>query len=77
MAPMMLLLAAAIAAGPAPQARPRNPVAALVEARATVRIVAGVRVQFGSENGRDGFVARDSVIRSAGGAEPARLIEFE
>jgi hypothetical protein len=77
MAPMMLLLAAAIAAGPVPHARPRNPVAALVEARATVRIVAGVRVQFGSGNGRDGLGARDSVIRSAGGAEPARLIEFE
>jgi hypothetical protein len=77
MAPMMLLLAAAIAAEPAPQARPRNPVATLVEARATVRIVAGVRVQLGSDNGRDGLVARDSIIRSAGGAEPARLIEFE
>ena len=77
MAPMMLLLAAAIAAGPAPPARPRNPVAALVEARATVRIVAGVRVRFGSGNGPDGLAARDSIIHSAGGAEAARLIEFE
>ena len=74
---MMFLLAAAMAAGPAPPARPSNPVAALVEARATVRIVAGARVQFGSGTGRDGRVARDSIIRSAGRAEPARLIEFE
>jgi len=75
---MILLFAAAIAAGPAPQARPRNPVTALVEARATVRIVAGARVQLGSSGtGSDGRVARDSIIRSAGGAEAARLIEFE
>jgi len=74
---MVLLLAAAIAAGPAPQARPRNPVAALVEARATVRILSGARVHFGGEFGRDGPVVRDSVVRSAGETAPAKLIEFE
>jgi hypothetical protein len=73
----MLLLAAAIAAGPTPQARPRNPVAAVVEARATVRIVSGARVHFGGEFAGDVPVARDSIIRSAGQAAPAKLIEFE
>ena len=74
---MMLLLAAAIAAGSAPQAPPRNPVAAYVEARATVRIVSGARIHFGEKIGRDGPLARDSVIRSAGEVAPAKLIEFE
>jgi hypothetical protein len=73
----MLLLAAAAAAGSTPQAPPRSPAAAVVEARATVRILSGVRVHLGNERGRDGFVRRDSVIRSAGRTEPARLIEFE
>jgi hypothetical protein len=71
----MLLLAATIAAS-APQLLPRA-VAPAVQARATVRIVSGVRLSLGKERSRDGFVARDTTVRTAGSVEPARLIEFE
>ena len=74
----MLILAAAAAALTTPQAAPRrSPAAALVEARATVRILAGVRLHLGPEGQKDGFVRRDAIIRSAAGAEAATLIEFE
>ena len=73
----MLFLAAAVAAGSTPQAPPRSPAAAKVEARATVRIVSGVRIHLGPGRDRDGFARRESVIRSAGGIERASLVEFE
>ena len=69
-----VLAAAAVSVAPAP---PRSPVAATVEARATVRIVSGVRLHFAADHGRDGLVRRDTIIRSAGAAQPATLIEFE
>ena len=70
---MMLLLAAATAAASA-LPPPRSPAVAAVQARASVRIVAGARVRF--ESGGS-FVMRDAVIRSGGIAERARLVEFE
>ena len=71
---MMLLFAAAAAAAPASPPPRRSPVAAMVQARATVRIIAGARVSF---DRRGGLAMRDSVIRSTGVAEAARLVEFE
>jgi len=49
----------------------------MVQATATVRILSGVRLHLGDRHGRDGFVLRDSVFRSAGTNQPAKLIEFE
>jgi hypothetical protein len=73
---VMLILAAAIAVS-APPAPPRNPVAAMIEARATVRILSGARVHLGRAEEPDGWTRRDTVIRSAGAVERATLIEFE
>ncbi|MFL6730099.1 MAG: hypothetical protein ACJ8E3_07440 [Sphingomicrobium sp.] len=74
---VIILLTAAAAVVSVPQAHSRSPVAARVEARATVRILSGVRLHWGKEHGRDGFVVRDAVVRSAGASQPAKLIEFE
>jgi hypothetical protein len=71
----MLFVAAAIAAS-APQL-PRQTGAPAVQATATVRILSGVRLSLGNEQSRDGFVTRDSVLRTAGSSQPAKLIEFE
>jgi hypothetical protein len=71
----MLVLAAAIAAS-APEFS-HQPAAPAVQAIATVRILAGVRVQLGERRGRDGFITRDSVLRTTGSSQPAKLIEFE
>ena len=75
MPPIMLLVAAAIGAS-APQL-PRRAAAPAVQATATVRILSGVRLNLGEPQGRDGFIARDSVIRAAGSSQAAKLLEFE
>ena len=72
----MLLAAATIIAVSASHP-PRQTAAPVVQATATVRILAGVRVRLGEGRGRDGFIARDSVIRTAGASQAAKLIEFE
>ena len=71
----MLLVAAAIAAS-APQT-PRRTAAPTVQATATVRILSGVRLSQNERHGRDGFILRNSVLRTAGSTQPAKLIEFE
>jgi hypothetical protein len=71
----MLLAAAAIAAS-APQL-PHRPGAPAVQATATVRILSGVRLHLGERHGRDGFIARDAVLRTDGSSQAAKLIEFE
>ena len=71
----MLIVAAAIAAS-APQL-PRQTAAPAVQATATVRILAGVRLSLGERHSGDGFTARDTVLRTAGSSQPAKLIEFE
>lgn len=71
----MLLIIATIAAS-APQL-PHRPSAPAVQATATVRILSGVRLHLGEHRGRDGFIARDAVLRTGGSSQPAKLIEFE
>ena len=71
----MLLVAAAIAVS-APQL-PRQTAAPAIQATATVRILAGVRLRLGERHSGDGFTARDSVLRTAGASQAAKLIEFE
>ncbi|HEX5865786.1 MAG TPA: hypothetical protein VF014_16295 [Casimicrobiaceae bacterium] len=47
------------------------------QATATVRIVSGVRLAFGKTRSADGFKVRDAIVRTAGSAQAAKLIEFE
>ena len=71
----MLLVATAIAAS-APQL-PHRTSAPAVQATATVRILSGVRLRLDERHDRDGFIARDSILRTAGSSQAAKLIEFE
>ena len=71
----MLVVAAVIIAS-VPQF-PRQPASAALQATATVRILSGVRVRLGERHLGDGFITRESVLRTAGSAQPAKLIEFE
>jgi hypothetical protein len=74
----MVLIAAAALAASVPPERPTQSAGASVQARATIRVIAGVQLHLGEEKqSRDGFVARDSVIRSAGTEQPAKLMEFQ
>jgi hypothetical protein len=68
---MILIAAAALAASP-----PSTPVRAMVEARATVRILSGTRLQLGKQSD-DGRPARTGVVRIDGAPKSAQLIEFE
>jgi hypothetical protein len=54
------------------------PVSAVVQARATVRIVSAARLHWGEQRqSRDIPAARTAVIQTINGPEPAKLIEFE
>lgn len=76
----MLLLAAALLASPPQNDRVPSAYAAgaTAHARAMVRIVSGVRLRLGhGPLSGEGPPPRDTVIHSAGGDQPANLIEFE
>ena len=73
----MLLLAALAMAASAPDAPPPSPTAVSARARASVRILSAVRVDFSPGANATGPVLRDAVVRIAGQAQPARLVEFE
>jgi hypothetical protein len=73
---MLLLLAAAIAASP-PRQSLSEPTRELVQARATVRIVSGARLNWDQGAKGDQPTARMTMIRTAQGEQQARLIEFE
>jgi hypothetical protein len=71
---MMLLAAAALATTPPPG----HPVAAVVQATATIRIVTAVRLKLDAPANDGAPPSRDSVIRLPDGSiEAARLIEFQ
>ncbi len=73
---MLLFAAAALLAAP-PETGPK-PGAALLQARASVRIVRGVRLRFGEpETAGDIPPPRILTIRTAAGPQPAQVIEFE
>jgi hypothetical protein len=70
----MMLLAAALAI--AQSQPPISP--AIVEARATIRIVAAVRLKLDASENPDAPRAHDSRVKAAdGSSRPARLIEFQ
>jgi hypothetical protein len=71
----MLLFAAAIIAAAPPHASVGT--GASVHAIATVRVISGVRLSFGTERGGDVPQPRVTVIRTAGLPQPAKLIEFQ
>lgn len=73
---MLLLVATAVLATATPIDRWRP--TASVQARATVRIISGVRLKLDSPTNADAPAARDSfVVARDGSHQPARLIEFE
>ena len=73
----MLLIAAAIASA-LPQDAPSQPVRPVVQARAAVRIVSGVRVQFDQKaSGMDVPRAKSAVVQTTEGPQRAMLVEFE
>lgn len=72
---MILLIAAAIASAP-PQT-PAAPVGASAQAHVAIRIISGVELHFGDGRTSEGLLPRDSIIRSAEGDQPAKLIEFQ
>ena len=71
----MLLIATAIIAAAPPHAGVGS--GASVQAIATVRVIRGVRLSFGTEQGGDIPRARETVIKTAGLQQPAKLIEFQ
>jgi hypothetical protein len=73
----MLLLAAlaiAVSTPPTPALSSSGPV---VQARATVRIVSGVRIHLDGQSNGEVPAMRDALVRTDGTTQPARLIEFE
>ncbi|MGZ2412419.1 hypothetical protein ACUXST_001848 [Sphingomonas sp. F9_3S_D5_B_2] len=74
---MVLLIASVLASSSAPTSPPRVAVAPLVQARATVRILAGARLQLGHANGVEGQQLRFTQVSTPQGIRKARLVEFE
>lgn len=75
----MFMLAAAVAsiAVAAPDAAPAPPVRATVRATASVRILSGVAINWGSASSDLPKVRLTQVRDTTGAAQPIRLIEFE
>jgi hypothetical protein len=72
---MLLLAAAAIAISSSDKA---GPTPAIVQARATVRIVSGARLQWDQpHHAKDVPPARMTVVQTANGPQSAKLIEFQ
>lgn len=73
---MLWLAAAAMTATSAPEPAPSSP-AVTVQARAVIRVIAGVRLKLDAEHNRDAPAPRQTVVASNGSVQPARLIEFQ
>ena len=72
---MFLLAAAATMAASTPANSATPP--AVVQARATVRILSGVRLKLDSKTNPDAPLAHDSTVTTNGTRQPAQLIEFQ
>jgi hypothetical protein len=71
--PMLLLVATALAASP-----PSRPASAVVQATATVRVIAAVRLRLDGSSSSDAPPPRPATLRAADGTtQPAKLIEFQ
>ena len=73
----MLWLAASAMTATTPQNAVPQPVRAIVQAQATVRIIAGARIRFDGEASADLPAPSDGVVHAEGIPRPARLIEFQ
>jgi hypothetical protein len=73
----MLWLAAAAMTAATPQTAPSTPVRAVVQARATVRIISGTRIRFDGQSGADAPSPSDGIVHLEGAPQPARLVEFQ
>jgi hypothetical protein len=71
----MLWLAMTVAA--AQPEMPPTPAPPVVQARATVRIISGVRLKLDGKPNPDAPRPREAVIHTDRGPKQARLIEFE
>lgn len=72
-----MLWLAAIAVAVAQPKPPPTPVPPVVQARATVRIISGVRLKLDGKPNPDAPRPREAVIHTDRGPKQARLIEFE
>lgn len=73
---MLWFAAAAMTAATAQGAAPQ-PVRAIVQAQATVRIIAGARIRFDGQSSTDAPPPSDGVVHTEGTPQSARLIEFQ
>jgi hypothetical protein len=73
----MLLLAAAAIAASAPQPPASGSVAARVQARVTIRILAGATVRFGEAGSQNQAVERTTIVRTEGSVQAVKLMEFQ
>ena len=70
----MIFLAAAALATKAPEPR----VSAVVQATATIRVIAGVSLKLDGSRNQDAPPARDSIIKAGDGTrQSVKLIEFQ
>ena len=73
----MFLLAAAAIAASALQSPASGPVGPRVQARVTIRILAGATVKFGEGRDQSEAEQRTTIIHTEESAQPAKLIEFQ
>ena len=73
----MLWLAAAALTAATPQQGLSQPTHAVVQAQATVRIIAGARINLDGQPSADAPPPSDGIVHTEGAAQPARLIEFQ
>jgi hypothetical protein len=73
----MFFLAVASIVASTPTNAPRASAGALVQATATIRVISGARLSFHAPNERGIPHARNSMINTPEGRQPARLIEFQ
>jgi hypothetical protein len=73
----MFLLAAAVIAASVQEPSANQSVAPRVQARATIRILAGATIRFGQAATKNEAVERITRIRAEGSTKPAKLMEFQ
>jgi len=73
----MLWIATVALAASTPQNAASDPVRAVVQAQATVRIVSATRIRFDGRPSAAAPLPSDGVVHTDGAAQPARLIEFQ
>ena len=73
----MLWFAVAAMTAATPQPAPSTAVRAVVQARATVRIVSGTRIRLNGRPTADAPPPTDAVVHTEGVPRAARLVEFQ